>query len=529
MKTQENLIGMQIRTLPTASFLARWRCPYRAAILVTGVIALLSVFWFASRYPQLFKKAEHMGQPVASMAFGSELLHVEAAMPWWQRIAFTAVNWLDGMKVGMSFGVAFGAMLHTILKYYPLKIGSNLCLNSVKGALIGIPAGVCANCAVPVACGVTRGHGRTEVALGFLFSSPNFNPVVLMMTFTALPLAMAITKYAVLLFVIAVLVPGVIKLLERHAPMKMMMEKQPAACAIPSSAPPCTESFMNVLGELAREFARNAWMLLKPTIVIMLFASIASAALLVLVPWPSLLADTAPRMMLLVAVLATFMPVPIALDVMFAALLLRQGVAPGYVMLFAMTLGIFSIVPAIYLWREVSKRLSVILFVFFALAGWLCGLAFSPSPPVAGMSCFLQALLACSALFAGFGILATLPPQIAWHPKLRKDRSQHANEEFDALLPEVTRAVRAVLAQQPRYADTRETVEDGVFTTTVRRNQWVLGTEMTVKLRPSGARTLVMARVESQWFVRSDALYAHREYLFEFIAALRAGLENATA
>ena len=81
-------------------------------------------------------------------------------------------------------------------------------------------------------------------------------------------------------------------------------------------------------------------------------------------------------MMLLVAVLATFMPVPIALDVMFAALLLRQGVAHGYVMLFAMTLGIYSIVPSIYLWREVSKPLSVILFAFFALLGWVCGMIF---------------------------------------------------------------------------------------------------------------------------------------------------------
>src|SRR6266850_1946452 len=71
-------------------------------------------------------------------------------------------------------------------------------------ALVSVPMGVCANCAVPTACGVTRGHGRVEVALGFLFSSPNFNPVVVMMTFMALPLTMSITKYAILLFVILV-------------------------------------------------------------------------------------------------------------------------------------------------------------------------------------------------------------------------------------------------------------------------------------------------------------------------------------
>ena len=35
-----------------------------------------------------------------------------------------------------------------------------------------------------------------------------------------------------------------------------------------------------------------------------------------------------------------------------------------------MTLGTYSIVPAIYLWREVSRKLSLALFAFFALVGW---------------------------------------------------------------------------------------------------------------------------------------------------------------
>jgi hypothetical protein len=61
---------------------------------------------------------------------------------------------------------------------------------------------------------------------------------------------------------------------------------------------------------------------------------------------------------------------------MFAAQLHQQGVAAGYVMLFAMTLGTYSIIPSIYLWREVSKRLAVILFVFFLAVGWIMGLLF---------------------------------------------------------------------------------------------------------------------------------------------------------
>ena len=353
------------------------QCYYRQFILVFTAMILLGVFWFASRYPQLLSKAKHVGQAVPSMAFSSQLIVLAEDAPIWQKILASAVNWLDSMKIGMTFGVLFGALLHTVLRYYPLRIGKNLYLNSLKGALVGVPMGVCANCAVPTACGVTRGHGRVEVALGFLFSSPNFNPVVVMMTFTAFPLAMSLTKYAILLLVILVVVPGVISLLERAKPFKpFTVGEEGGSCAITLPGIECSEPFLSVLKELARDFGKHVWMLVKPTITIMLLASLVSAAMLTLLPWQSLLSDPTPLKIALVSLISVFMPVPIALDVMFAAQLQQQGVAAGYVMLFAMTLGTYSIIPSIYLWREVSKRLAVVLFVFFLVVGWIMGMIF---------------------------------------------------------------------------------------------------------------------------------------------------------
>jgi uncharacterized membrane protein YraQ (UPF0718 family) len=363
----------------TARFaLARVPCYWRPCILVGATVVLLGVFWFASRYPQLFSKAEHVGQAVPSMAYSSQLMTVAADAPIWLRILAATVNWLDSMKIGMTFGVLFGALLHTVLRYYPLKIGKNLYLNSLKGALVGVPGGVCANCAVPVACGVTRGNGRVEVALGFLFSSPNFNPVVVMMTFMALPLVMSITKYAILLFVILVVVPSLIRWLEREKPLPVFaVGNEGESCAIPLPPPEdCQERFLTVFGELAKDFGKHVWMLLKPTVTLMLLASIVSAALLVLIPWDSLLSEVTPLRLGFASLVSTFMPVPIALDVMFAAQLQQQGVPAGYVMMFAMTLGTYSIIPSVYLWREVSKRLAVSLFVFFLVLGWVLGLVF---------------------------------------------------------------------------------------------------------------------------------------------------------
>ena len=52
-----------------------------------------------------------------------------------------------------------------------------------------------------------------------------------MMTFMALPLAMTLTKYAILLFVILVVVPSLIRWLERDKPLKMLTADDDASCA----------------------------------------------------------------------------------------------------------------------------------------------------------------------------------------------------------------------------------------------------------------------------------------------------------
>lgn len=363
----------------TGGWVTKARCYYRPAVLLGAAVLLLFSFWFLSRYPQLFTKAEHLGQPVDTMAYGKGVFAVGADAPAWLRVLVAMANWLDSMKIGMGFGVLLGALLHTTLKHYPLKLGSNLYLNSVKGALVGVPAGVCANCSVPVACGVTRGNGRVEAALGFLFSSPNFNPVVVMMTFTALPLTVGVTKYGVLLAVIVGVVPLLVRWADRAKGAAAWPALRPPAeqlaCPV-ILTPPCSQTFLQVCGELGRDYLRHLWDLIKPTVAIMLIASLASAAALVFIPWADLLADQAPWKVALVSLLATAMPVPIALDVMFASNLQAQGVPTGYVAMFALTLGSYSVVPTIYLWREVSRRLAVALFLCFWLIGFVVGMVF---------------------------------------------------------------------------------------------------------------------------------------------------------
>ena len=225
---------------------------------------------------------------------------------------------------------------------------------------------------------MTRGKGKAEVALGFLFSSPNFNFVIMTMTFAAMPLAMALTKYAILLFVIVIAVPALVGWFERKKSFaELTSGSEGESCAvIPPRKEPCDERFLPVLRELGKVYGKNVWTLVRLTVVLMLLASVLSAALLVLVPWNSLLSSVTPLRMAAASVLSAFMPVPIASDVMFAAQLQHQGIPSGYVMLFLMTLGPYSITPLVYLWREVSRGLAISLFGFFVVIGWVLGMLF---------------------------------------------------------------------------------------------------------------------------------------------------------
>jgi len=180
---------------------ARIRCYYRPLILIVGAVVHTGRLLVRVALPRTLRqgRAPWDGRSRA-WPMPAKCCPSRPTIPFGSRSYSGRSTWLDAMKIGMTFGVLLGALLHTVLRYYPLKIGKNLYLNSLKGALVGVPMGVCAK--------LRRAHGLRcdsrprpdrSGGPGFLFSSPNFNPVVVMMTFSALPLSMSLTKYAVLL------------------------------------------------------------------------------------------------------------------------------------------------------------------------------------------------------------------------------------------------------------------------------------------------------------------------------------------
>lgn len=350
------------------------RCYYPLFVMLAMAALILCVFWFGSRYPQLFHKAEDMGHhQLASFIWNSELLKLSTIAGFIERWWVSFVNWIWSMRFGMSFGLALGALLHTVFEFYPPKLGGNIFLNTLKGVVVGAPAGVCVNCAVPVACGITRGKANVEAALGFMFSSPTLNFIVVSMVFAGLPWYYGAIQYSLIALVLFVFVPLIVYLTNRNSKDEGAAETL-QTCSIPLYKE-CEETFLQSVKHVVREYGRNLWKLIKTAVPFMLMAAVLSSLVMELLPLKVIFAEVNPLLLGGLAFITVLLPIPIALDVMTAQQLYAQQVPAPYVMLFLFTLGTYSFLPMSYLWTEVSKKLALVLYGMFVTLGLVAAYA----------------------------------------------------------------------------------------------------------------------------------------------------------
>lgn len=361
----------QSQTAPRQPFLIAGkdiRCFYRIFVLLAFAVAVLALFWFGSRYPSLFHKAQSLGHhEVSSFIWTEEILRLPANPTFIDRVVASIANWIWSMRIGMSFGLAIGALFHTVFQFYPPKLGGNLYLNTLKGIITGAPAGVCVNCAVPIACGITRGKANIESALSFMFSSPTLNFVVVSMIFTGLPLAYGIVQYTLVALLLLVFVPLIVHIYNKSQPAQA--EGAVGACAIPLGNKECDKSLVETAREVGAIYGNNLWHLIKSAVPLMLGAAMISAVVMELLPLQAIFSHVNFLAVAGLALVTVLLPIPIALDVIVAQQLYAHGVPAPYVMLFLSTLGTFSILPMSYLWTEVSKKLAVGLYALFVTLG----------------------------------------------------------------------------------------------------------------------------------------------------------------
>ncbi|PWV99108.1 uncharacterized membrane protein YraQ (UPF0718 family) [Hoeflea marina] len=346
---------------------------FTLAVLLVAFLALN--FWTTSRYPSLNDKAVMSGAIQLEDPLSFEARYpVLPDHPAWRKIGYSTVNWISTNRQGMTFGVLFAAAFLTLLGYLRRHSFKGGFSNSALGMVFGAPLGVCVNCAAPIAKGLYSGGARAESTLSAMIASPTLNIVVLTMLFSLFPVYMAVTKIVLSLLVILVAVPLICRLLPAWQLQAAVGSRKALALPSPRLDSAERETLQRAVLLFVADYLSNLWFIVRTTVPLMLLAGFLGAVVATLVP-ASLLEGAGFGFVGLVAiaVVGTFLPVPIGFDVVATGALMNGGLAPGYVMALLFTLGIFSVYSFFIVAGAISARAALLLagtiMVFGVLAG----------------------------------------------------------------------------------------------------------------------------------------------------------------
>ena len=336
----------------------------RTVWVQTSVALLLSLgiasfFWIDSRYPSLLKKM-HTGRAVhlsGALSFDA-LLPLTPGMSLFTRIEHTSVNCMWTNRIGMTFGICFGAAMLTLLPLFPRRRFQSAAANTLLGGVTGVPLGVCANCVAPIGKGLYESGASANTVLATMISSPTLNVIVLTMAFALFPLRIALIRLAVPLVLLA-LVPW---LARTSGPVPI------DCCALPDASKSRTP-----LTEVLTSYLRNFGRLALGTIPLLIVAGVLGAIVAEVIPPQAIPLKVSIWGITATALIGTFLPVPIAFDVAAAFVLMNRGVPMAYVVTLLCTLGAFSIYPFFILGRTLSWKAAAKVFAAVAALGIVAG------------------------------------------------------------------------------------------------------------------------------------------------------------
>lgn len=323
---------------------SHWRTRIVAVVLL---LAIAGYFWTVSRYPALYKKYSAGTHVSATGAITFRtVLPVTAGMPLGQRVLRTSINWLQANEIGMTFGFFFAAAALTVLATMPRRGTGNAYVNSLLGAAVGMPLGVCANCVAPIGRGLFASGMSTESTLAAMFSSPTLNVVVLAMAFALFPLPIVGLKLVTMLMMIFV-----------FAPLVARWKVGPSSAGECAIDVPACRTWAQALGTTAKSYAKSFWHVARAGVPLMLLAAVLGALAVETIPQQGLHTPATLGGILLVALVGTFLPVPMAFDVVIAYLAMSRGVALPYVVTILCTLGIYSVYSFLVVGKTIRGRL----------------------------------------------------------------------------------------------------------------------------------------------------------------------------
>ncbi|MCE7992730.1 MAG: hypothetical protein HEP71_12155 [Roseivirga sp.] len=353
-------------------------------ILVSLVLMLTIAifFWTGSRYPQLNEKAL-LGADNESMGISFDIFRsIQYRDSWIVQILSNTANWVETNKKGMGFGLLFGAVLMVLFSLLKEHKSNNRWINAMIGTLIGAPLGVCVNCAAPIAMGMKDAGAKTETAMATMVSSPTLNVIVLSMLFSLLPPYMVWFKLGSTVVLLLLIIP----LLSRYIKARQGNSTPVKERKLPGffKLPPVNiqvdviqdKSWFGAIKWTIRGFFVGLWYLIRTAVPLMLLAGFLGNVLITFLPLEGFIqlteaASTTESVLLMMALalVGTFLPVPMAFDVLITAILWAGGLPAKYAMTLLFTLGSFSIYSAFVVDRAFSRKLAIAMFAVVTVIG----------------------------------------------------------------------------------------------------------------------------------------------------------------
>src|SRR6266436_4007521 len=338
--------------------LGAWRSRTLAVLLM---VVIGTVFWVDSRYPALMKRY-HAGTQVkaaGALTFGV-VYPLDRTMPLRLRVWRTTVNWLDANRIGMTFSFLFGPAALTFLAMVPRRRTGSKYLNTLFGAVAGMPMAVCTNCVAPIARGLYAAGMSRESVLAAMFASPALDVVVLAMTFALFPARVALLKLATVLFLIFVFAPAASREGDKGYTRPIEI--------------PMAESWRQAIVNVVRLYGKSLWYVFRVAFPLMILGAALGALVIEWLPPQAIITQASIGGIVLVALVGAFLPVPMAFDVAIAYIAMTHGAPMPYVVAILCTLGIISVFSLSVLGKTISWRLAGAVYATVAALGIVAGL-----------------------------------------------------------------------------------------------------------------------------------------------------------
>ncbi len=351
-------------------------------LIICGVFftLLVAIFWSYSRYPALDLKAamsDTLGVE-GGLSFDSSY-DLSTAANIIEKIGYTLLNWIHVNEQGMMFGLALSTVLLVLLPLIVNRLPQGRISSVFSGLMLGIPLGLCVNCSAPIAYGLYQRNVRAETALVTMLSSPLLNIIVLTMAFSLFPAYLVIIKLILSLILILFVVPLIVHTIQDEVPQINKADQDNEhffeQCEITSQL-----TWLAAATWVTKElFTQGLW-LLRKMLPLMLLAGLIGSIFITIIPWHNLI-EYLPQSnnfwmimaLVLLALFALILPVPITFDIILAAILFINDVPVVYIAALLFTLGSFSIYSWFVLVKagaiKTATALAAVILVFGVLSG----------------------------------------------------------------------------------------------------------------------------------------------------------------